>query len=204
MAKKKAKAKHTVARHARKTGTKTAAAETTPAAAPMPPADDPPAAPAAATPAAPTTPEPPATPETETTPAASTPPTAAEVTETPPATTTSPTPTELDAPATDPEVPKDTVHGLGAKSLGTEPAMIGKPDLGLHLTFADLAELKTFFREGIALLQKLLLKAENQAPQLTPEESRCADLMNRMWPPDGKPPPELLGKRKEIETAVIA
>jgi hypothetical protein len=96
------------------------------------------------------------------------------------------------------------VHGLGAKSLGTEPAMIGKPDLGLHLTFADLAELKTFFREGIALLQKLLLKAENQAPQLTPEESRCADLMNRMWPPDGKPPPELLGKRKEIETAVIA
>jgi hypothetical protein len=100
----------------------------------------------------------------------------------------------------------EKVHHLAAEPIVTESPMLGAPVMELKLSFTDMARVRAFFRDGIALFQELERKAENQLRQLTPEECRCADLMDRKWPPEGKPPPELLGSTsaiKKIETEMI-
>jgi hypothetical protein len=102
--------------------------------------------------------------------------------------------------------PSSTVDHLEAASFTSAPPMIGTPNLELRLSFADLAELAAAMDQLEAVVQKVKRRAINQLQDLTPEEIRCADLMNRKWPPEGKPPPELLGSSsaiKNIENEMI-
>jgi hypothetical protein len=80
---------------------------------------------------------------------------------------------------------------LTADNLATKSPEIGAPNIDLRVSFADLHNLDCYLKKGIALFQEMQRLTHIQLKGLNRQERRAADVMDEMWPPDGRPPIDL-------------
>ncbi len=60
------------------------------------------------------------------------------------------------------------------------------------MTFAEMAEYRAIIDRAITELQNMRQRFDGLLRGLGPQERRAADMMREIWPPEGRPPPDLI------------
>jgi hypothetical protein len=87
-------------------------------------------------------------------------------------------------------LPKPNVVNLVPVGITPTPPKLGTPNVALFLTFAQMKELEDKITVVHEATGQLLDWLASKLGKLTRQQIRCLDIMRKIWPPDGKPPPE--------------